>query len=164
MAFFSKFFGNSQPDPSDDTPIQWFKGEDPGMQKAIDLAQKNYPKFASAIKKDAQRIVPAAEASLMKYAFPAQKRGVEVEHMFLGGLYFNREDIVGELASQPMYTRKVKEGDEIIVDPERVTDWGIVIDGKCHGGYTFKFMWKNFSKQERDMYREHPPFAWMDLD
>lgn len=163
MAFFSKFFGNSDSDSDDDNPIAWFKGEDPGMQKAIELAQQNYPKFASAVKKDAQRIVPAAEASLMKYAFPAQKRGVEVEHMFLGDIYFDGENIVGTLASQPMYTRKVKEGDEVIVDPERVTDWVIVIDGKCHGGYTFKFMWKNFSKEERRMYAEHPPFEWMDL-
>jgi uncharacterized protein YegJ (DUF2314 family) len=144
--------------------ITWFSGEDPRMQAAIAQAQKEFSVFQEELTLESRRILPAMEQCLIKYAFPATKNGVEAEHMFLSDLYWNGTNIVGVLASEPMYTDSVQEGQEVIVDPSRVSDWLYIINGETHGGFTFKKMWETFSSEEKDAYRDQPPFVWLNLD
>jgi uncharacterized protein YegJ (DUF2314 family) len=144
--------------------IAWFSGEDPGMQAAIAQAQKEFSVFQEELALESRRIVPAMEQCLVKYAFPATKNGVEAEHMFLSDLYWDGTNSVGILASEPMHTDAVQEGQKVIVDPKRVSDWLYIINGKTHGGFTFKKMWESFSNEEKVAYRDQPPFVWLALD
>ena len=147
---------------STDESIAWFAEEDPGMREAIQRAQDSFPKFEAELVLESRRIVPAMEECLMKYAFPARKgSGVQVEHMFLSDVFHNGSEVVGTLASDPEYTDGVEAGDEIVVERRRVSDWLYVINGKPEGGFTFLHMWQGFSKQEKKMYRDEPPFCWL---
>ncbi len=149
---------------NNEEPIVWFAGEDAGMLEAIRRAQESFPQFVAELEVESRRIIPAMQECLIKYAFPAtSESGVAVEHMFLGEVRHNGTEIRGVLASEPMYTTGVAEGDEIVVEPNRVSDWLYLIGGKAYGGFTFVHMWNNFSEEERRFYRDQPPFAWLDL-
>jgi uncharacterized protein YegJ (DUF2314 family) len=145
-------------------PTFIFSGEDKGMQEAIKLAQNRFPKFKEEVALESRRIVPAMTECLIKYAFPSDNNSVEMEHMFLSDIHFDGKNIYGTLTSEPIYTKKVKEGEKIKVDSKRVSDWLYIIEDKTYGGFTFKYMWKNFSETEKNEYRSQPPFCWLDLD
>ena len=146
-----------------DNAVYTFEAEDPEMLVAIRAAQSSYSEFLSELRKEGQRIVPAMEESLVKYAFMVKSSSVDVEHMFLSDLEFRGEGLVGTLTSEPVNVRDVKAGDEIEIDPKRVTDWMYVVDGRGTGGFTFKVMWNRFSSDEKSEYREQPPFIWLNL-
>ncbi|MDD4937859.1 MAG: DUF2314 domain-containing protein [Candidatus Shapirobacteria bacterium] len=141
-----------------------FSGEDEGMQEAIKIAQEEFPKFKEEIETESKRILPVMTECLIKYAFPSDDNKVKMEHMFLSNIYSDGNNVYGTLVSEPLYTKKVKEGDKIKVELDRVSDWLYIIDDKTHGGYTFKYMWKKFSDFEKEKYRNHPPFCWLELN
>lgn len=142
-----------------------YEEEEQGMQEAITLAQQSFPEFEAEVALESSRMFSEMEVCLIKYAFPAREgSGTKVEHLFLSDIYHNGVNIIGILASEPMYTDDIVEGDEVVVDRSRVTDWLYGIDGKTRGGFTLKYMWQCFSEEEKNMYREEPPFSWLDLD
>ncbi len=141
--------------------IAWFEGEDKEMLMAINSAQSNFPIFLKAMEEESKRIVPAFEDALVKYAFPATKHEVKVEHMFLSEIRFNGNFLSGILVSDPMYTDAVKVGQTIEIEPSRVSDWLYVINGVGTGGYTFKIIYSRFSEQEKEYYSNEPPFVWI---
>lgn len=143
--------------PVTDEDIALFSDADPAMRAAIEEARRTYPEFLKVL----QEAPDSIDECLMKYGFPAEQ--VEVEHMFLDELTWDGENLVGVLASDPQYTNKWECGDRVVVDPEQISDWAYLKDGKGHGGFTFKYMWSRFGEQERAMYGEHPPFAWFGL-
>ncbi|HEX3047594.1 MAG TPA: DUF2314 domain-containing protein [Bacillota bacterium] len=142
-------------------PVVWFEGEDQEMLEAIHLAQSNFSQFLDAIEEESRRIVPVFEDALVKYAFPATKNKVKVEHMFLSNIQFNGNCLSGVVVSEPMYTDAVKAGQTVEIEPSRVSDWLYVIDGAGTGGYTFKVMYSRFSEREKKMYGNEPPFVWI---
>lgn len=141
----------------------WFTDEELAMQEAIQLAQNNFSSFKEDLIKDRQRIIPAIEESLIKYAFETENKDVPVEHMFLSDIFYDGSNIIGIIYSEPIYTESVQAGNSIIVDINQVTDWLYIIDGKTYGGYTFKYMWKCFTDEEKAMYKDQPPFIWLEL-
>lgn len=154
MGLFDRF--RSRP-----APIQWFGGDDPEMLRAIHEAQATYPDFVAAIVEDARREVPTFEDALVKYAFAGSKDGVEVEHMFLSDIAWRGNGLRGTVTSTPMHATGVQEGDRVVIDRDRVSDWLYVVDGKGVGGYTFRVMWSRFDEVERESYRNQPPFLWV---
>lgn len=159
MRVFYKLFGRSK---GSEEKIAWFDGEDPGMIRAIQEAQSKFHYIEEAILDDSKRVVPAMEECLIKYAVPATEV-ISVEHLFVSYLYFDGESIKGVVVSNPVYTNIVKYGMEITIDPARVTDWLYTIGGESRGGFTFKYMWKNFTDEEKILYRDQPPFVWLRL-
>ncbi len=143
-------------------PISWFDGEDKEMLEAINSAQSNFQLFVNAIDEDNRRILPVLEDALVKYAFPATKGKVKVEHMFLSNIKIVEDHLTGVLVSEPMYTNKVKPGQTVEIDPSRVSDWLYVINGVGTGGFTFKVMYSKFSEQEKKLYGNEPPFSWIE--
>ena len=157
MIPFKKLFGKT---PSND-PILWISGEDPEMQSAIRRAQKSYPEFQNAILQDMNRVVPCIVEALVKYAFPTKSRHAAVEHMFLSDFEAEGSDLYGYLASEPKYAKAVKEGDRIKINQSEVSDWLIVSSEEITGGDTFEVMWSGFTDEEREVYRDQPPFCWL---
>jgi uncharacterized protein YegJ (DUF2314 family) len=144
-------------------PISWFEGQDVEMLEAIQQAQSTFPDFVSAIELESRRILPAMDDTLVKYAFPATKQRVKVEHMFLSNIEMRGASMYGILNSEPLYTEGINEGDAIEIDLSRISDWLYVVGGIGTGGYTFKVMWSRFSEKEKSYYRDQPPFVWLDL-
>ena len=159
MSFIRKLFGKNKSEEH----INVFSGEDPGMLNAIRQAQSEFESFAKEVELESHRILPAMGECLIKYAFPAEKGDLVAEHMFITDIYFENGILHGTLASEPMYTTKIKEGDHVIIDPQMVSDWLYIIGNVTYGGYTFKHMWQCFSEEEKTLYRDQPPFMWLDL-
>lgn len=151
-------FGLFKKKPS---PVSWFEGSDDEMLKAIRESQSSIGSFIAAIEEENRRVVPAFDAALVKYAFPATKQGVKVEHIFLSDVTIRGNQLSGIVNDAPRYTDEVKEGDVVAIDTERVSDWLYVVNGVGTGGYTFRVMWKKFTEAERAGYGQHPPFAWL---
>jgi uncharacterized protein YegJ (DUF2314 family) len=140
--------------------IAWFGGEDAAMKAAIAKAQAGLPEFKSMVagQGDPGR---AIEVALVKYGFAAKTRGAEVEHVFLGDVHAKDGALWGVVNADPVYTDEVSEGDMVMIEDARVSDWLYVIDGKGTGGFTFKLMWKAFSPEEKAAYGGQPPFLWL---
>jgi uncharacterized protein YegJ (DUF2314 family) len=143
------------------TPLSWFGGENPEMNAAIAEAQSSFPDFIEVIAGQSNDGTPSLDVALVKYAFAATKAGAVVEHVFLGDVYSKGGVLWGVVNDNPLYTDEVSEGDEVIIDRERVSDWLYVVEGKGIGGFTFKLMWNNFSAQEKTAYGLQPPFVWL---
>ena len=142
-------------------PISWFEGQDIEMLQAIGHAQAIFHDFVSALDVENSRIAPIIEEALVKYAFPATKKGVQVEHIFLSNIEKRDSVLWGVVTGAPRYTNAVKEGQNIEIDPQRISDWLYVVNGKGVGGFTFKLMWSRFSDQEKSVYGAQPPFVWI---
>lgn len=142
-------------------PVLTFEAEDPEMLAAIHKAQSTYSEFLAEIDKEQHRIVCGFDESLVKYAFPADRASAGIEHMFISDLELIGSKLYGLLASSPNKTKKIKAGDRVEIDPARVSDWLYVIEGKGHGGFTFKVMWSRFSDEEKALYQDEPPFVWV---
>lgn len=140
--------------------ISWFSGESPAMNRAIAEAQEGFGHFSEVVSGETAN-VPRPEIALVKYAFKATRPGAVVEHVFVGDIYRQDEALWGTVNADPVYTDEVSEGDVIRVDRDRVSDWLYVIDQRGVGGFTFRTMWRNFSREERDLYRNQPPFLWL---
>jgi len=141
--------------------ISWFSGENADMNAAIAQAQAGFSQFKAAVAGDADGPKPAIEVALVKYGFAAKTKGAEVEHVFLGEVYGKDGVLWGVVNANPVYTDEVSEGDTVMIEEARVSDWLYVIEGKGIGGFTFKLMWKNFSQEERAAYGPQPPFIWL---
>lgn len=148
---------------NDREPISWFAEEDLEMLEAIRQAQLTYSDFVSAIEAENRRIFPTFDEALVKYAFPATKAGVTVEHLFISDIELRGNKLCGTVASEPLYANTVKEGDSIEIEPSRVSDWLYVINGIGVGGCTFRLMWQRFSEQQKSAYRNQPPFIWLNV-
>ncbi len=131
------------------------------MLEAIHQAQSTFPNFVSALEEESRRIVPTFEQALVKYAFPATKKGVKVEHIFLSNISKENGALWGVVVGTPLYTNEVKEGGRVEIDPRRVSDWLYVVNGVGFGGPTFKLMWSRFSEQEKASYGGQLPFVWV---
>ena len=131
------------------------------MLRAIQQSQSTFHEFVRAVDEDRMRVVPALEEALVKYAFAATEGGAEVEHMFLSRIERSSESLSGVVTGEPLYTKAVKRGERVQIDPARVSDWLYVIDGKGIGGHTFKLIWSRFSEEEKSAYRSQPPFVWL---
>ncbi|STQ90275.1 DUF2314 domain-containing protein [Iodobacter fluviatilis] len=142
-------------------PISWFEGEDTEMLSAISRAQESYPEFIAALEEESRRVVPAFEQALVKYSFPASKRNVKVEHIFLSDIEKRGDSVFGIVNGEPIYTNVVREGDRIEIERPRISDWLYVVNGVGVGGFTFKVMWAKFSDKEKAGYRDQAPFRWL---
>ena len=162
MSFIKRFFGKSKKEEEPEDIAHYDGGED-GMRNAVMQAQATFPKFLEELELELRRIVPAMEECFIKYVFETGNPECECEHMFVSELYLEGECLKGVLASEPQYTNKVKEGDTVVVDPKFVSDWLFVINGEAQGGFTFRYMWQTFSKEDRSAYADAPPFSYLKL-
>jgi len=131
------------------------------MAEAVHQAQSTFQEFVSALEEDSRRIVPMVDQALVKYALPATKSGVAVEHVFLSNIQKKGDSVFGVVASEPLYTSIIREGEYVEIDQSRVSDWLYVVNGAGVGGYTFKILWSRFSERERSRYADQPPFVWI---
>lgn len=141
-------------------PISWFEAEDAQMQEAIQKAQETFHEFLSAFEQDSYRILTALEVTLIKYALPATN-GINVEHNFLSEITLDNGVLSGVISNKPIYANEFEEGQRVVIDPLRVSDWLYIIDGKCFGGFTIKLIWSRFSDEEKSQYSDRPPFSWV---
>ncbi|WP_299189668.1 DUF2314 domain-containing protein [uncultured Campylobacter sp.] len=142
---------------ADGEPVFYADGEDEAMLKAFEQARKSFRYFWRELYWERLRIVPALSFACVKVAFSQELNGsTEVEHMWVNDVYFDGERVCGVLVNDPNVLNNVKNGDEVAVPLEQISDWMFAIEGKTYGGFSVQAMRKAMSQSERAEHDE----AW----
>ena len=144
-------------DAKESEPVFYADGEDEAMLKAFEQARKSFRYFWRELYWERLRIAPTLSFACVKVAFSQELNGsTEVEHMWLNDVYFDGERVCGVLVNNPNVLSNVKNGEQVSVPLEQISDWMFAIEGKTYGGFSVQAMRKAMSERERAEHDE----AW----
>jgi uncharacterized protein YegJ (DUF2314 family) len=124
--------------------------DDSAMGAAMRNARATFKYLWRELTWEYRRIVPALELSAVKAAFADDGGGDDdVEHMWLGDVGFDGDVIAATLLNAPNRLRSVREGERIVLPPDKLEDWMYVMDGRVYGGFTIQAMRLAMSPAER---------------
>ena len=136
--------------------------DDPEMQAAVQKARDTFRIFWREVAWERRRIVPALDTAVVKAPFsdgPSRKKSgdtPDTEHMWVSDVDFDGEDVTGTLMNSPNWIKSVKQGDEVRVPLDQVSDWMYVIGGDVYGAFTVNLLRSRMGRKER---QEHDD-AW----
>ena len=105
---------------------------DAEMNAAIDSAKDTLEFF----EKNWQTM--ESDGCSLKFAMPT-KNG-KIEHIWFSPIKIQGNRITGECANDPANIPDLKNGDIRTVSRGDVSDWMIIVGGKCFGGYTIRVL------------------------
>ena len=112
------------------------------MHRAVLAARRNVAVFIAALKN------PAKGQHDFEVKKPFVKDG-EVEHIWLSQVQFRGNRFHGVVDNHPKKIKGLKFGDRVSVNPNEISDWAFVDNGKLIGGYTIRVLSENLSPQQR---------------
>lgn len=136
-----------------------FDAKDPAMQNAFQAAQASFRYFWRELSWEMRRIVPGLDMAMVKFPFsdgPRTDGNPEFEHMWIGDVGFDGDSVSGTLLNSPRWLNSVREGDDVSLPFDHVTDWMMTVDGRAYGGFTVNLMRSRMSDNERDQHDQ----AW----
>src|SRR5438045_472994 len=98
------------------------------MEAAIAQARETLPVFWRKFESG------EAESYQLKAALTTPNGATEHVWIYTSG--WRDERVVGVLASKPMDLGDISAGDEVLIDPERISDWVYFKQGLLYGGFT----------------------------
>jgi uncharacterized protein YegJ (DUF2314 family) len=98
------------------------------MHRAVIEARKTVGKFITALKHPA----PGQQDFEVKKPFI---QGNQVEHIWLSDVRFVGKRFQGQVDNQPRNIRGLKLGQLVSVNPNEISDWLYIENGKLVGGY-----------------------------
>jgi len=116
--------------------------KDARMHRAVLAARRNVAVFIAALKN------PAKGQHDFEVKKPFVKDG-EVEHIWLSQVQFRGNRFHGVVDNHPKKIKGLKFGDRVSVNPNEISDWAFVDNGKLIGGYTIRVLSENLSPQQR---------------
>lgn len=131
-----------------------FDNDDAAMQRAYETARANFRYFWREVHWERRRIVPALDLAAVKAPFSDGGKGKrrkdepEVEHMWMSEIDFDGETVFGILINSPNWLTTVKEGDEVGVPFETISDWMYAIDQVVYGAFTVNLLRSRMGKKE----------------
>jgi len=91
-----------------------------------------------------------ADYFCVKYPFAADEdSGVDMEQVWLTGIYFKNGFHYGVFANNPRHLRGLKKGDKVIFEMDTITDWMYVRGGKITGGDSIKYLLEQIPENQR---------------
>lgn len=112
------------------------------MDEAVHEALRNMGKFTAALTN------PKAGQT----GFAVKKRctkGDKCEHLWLTAVHFDGRDLRGKVDNAPVELNSPHLGDEVTVQPEEITDWMYVENGRLVGGYTLRVYYTRLSAADK---------------
>jgi uncharacterized protein YegJ (DUF2314 family) len=129
----------------------YVKDEDVDMRDAVRMARKNEGMFIAAL----QHPSPTQRDFEVKKPFV---QGAEMEHIWLSHVTYTGNRFTGRVDNYPVKITGVKMGVRVSVNPDEITDWAYVDDGKLVGGYTIRALYKNLSPDLRKEFERENRF------
>jgi uncharacterized protein YegJ (DUF2314 family) len=120
--------------------------DDQEMNHAIEEARNTLPQFTEAFTSNN----PNHTLFALKMMFQDQVGGFE--HIWITDLAFDDGAFRGLVGNIPEYTIEVEAGEEVRVDPEKISDWMYVDNGVLRGGFTLRVLRSRMSPQEREQF------------
>lgn len=118
------------------------------MQEAIEMAKRTYPKFLENWKSTKN------QGYSLKFAVRTPTGGTE--HIWFNPLTIDGDVIEAVCANDPRDVPGLKSGDRRELNRADLSDWMIMLKGKCYGGYTARVLAKRDPSQ-------NPPFEFADF-
>lgn len=138
--------------------IFFARGDSSKMMEAFKNAQNTFKYFWRELSWEYRRIVPALDVACVKVAFSQDVAHSEpiIEHMWINDVLFDGEEIKGTLINTPNALTNVKNGDEVAIPLDQISDWLFATQGKTYGGFTIQVLRSDMSSKERKKHDE----AW----
>jgi len=122
---------------------QYVSASDAEMNAAIERARRELPRFVAMLDDPA-----AAELQLrLKAGFPV-RRGA-LEHIWMGQVRFDGSRFSARIANDPVDHKDLRYGDRVSVEPDAVTDWMYIENGRLVGGYTVRVLRARLPPEQR---------------
>ncbi|MBV8970077.1 MAG: DUF2314 domain-containing protein [Verrucomicrobia bacterium] len=124
---------------------------DEAMRQATESARKTVNQFITAVKNprpgqtDFEVLKPCVE-------------GVEVEHIWLSDVKVVGNRFQGTVDNAPRKATRLHEGQVCSVNPDEITDWLFIENGKLVGGYTVRAHYKLLSPADKAEFKQHADF------
>ena len=126
--------------------------DDRQLEHAVRHARRTVGQFITAL----QTLPPNSRDFQVKKLFVA-KDGT-AEHIWLADVKFTGNRFVGVVDNRPNKIAGLKLGDREAVNPDELTDWSYVQNGKLVGGYTIRVLYTEMSDQEKQQFAKQADF------
>ena len=121
------------------------------MHRAVIQARKTVATFITAL----QHPLAGQQDFEVKKAF---RHGNEVEHLWLSDVRFSGNRFHGRVDNVPQKIQGVKVGDLVSVNPDEISDWAFVDNGKLVGGYTIRAYYNELSPEQKKQFDQAADF------
>lgn len=124
---------------------------DEAMRSAQKSAILSFKYFWRELSWESRRIIPGLDMHAVKVPIKTNVSGKDVpshEHMWFSNIYFDGKKIYGELLNQPLWVKKLKQGDQKDFELNEIEDWIYSINDYAYGGFTVNIMRASMSKKE----------------
>jgi uncharacterized protein YegJ (DUF2314 family) len=112
------------------------------MKRAVHQARRTVGVFLQAL----------AHPAANQYDFEVKKpfrQGDVVEHLWLSNVTFSGNRFHGYIDNKPQTIKGIKMGDRVSVNPNEISDWAYVEDGRLVGGYTIRVLYYELPPEGR---------------
>ncbi len=96
-----------------------------------------------------------------QYDFEVKKpfrQGDVVEHLWLANVRFRGNRFDGYVDNVPRKIKGLKMGAHVSVDPDEISDWAYVQNGKLIGGYTIRVLYSELSPADKAAFAKEARF------
>ena len=121
------------------------------MKRAVHEARRTVGVFIQALQH------PAAAQHDFEVKKPF-RQGDAVEHLWLSDVSFKGNRFHGYVDNKPRKIKGLKMGDRVSVNPNEISDWAYVEDGRLVGGYTIRVLYWELSPDRRKALEQEARF------
>lgn len=133
-------------------PVTYVENDDPKMLEAREKARSSVAGFIEALNNP--------KPTQNKFSFKAQfSDGKHIEHMWLFHVRYEDGMLIGTVNNAPDLMTGIQLGDQKSVDPQQISDWMYVQDGKLVGGFSIRVIRERMSDSERQQLDGSVQFA-----
>jgi len=142
---------------SGDEVVYTVSDENSEMNKIIAEARQNIGQFISALRDPS----PSQSDFSVKYPFETDpEHGQGNEHIWLLDIKVVNGEYRGTIANDPFYIKKLKLGDEVPFDINKISDWKYIEDGSIVGGNSIKYIYNQMSESEKEEFVEQTGYKF----
>ena len=121
------------------------------MQEAVTKARKTVGQFIGALQH------PSPGESDFEVKKPFLEKG-NVEHIWLSDVTFIGGRLQGKVDNEPVKIRGLKPGQVVSVNPDEISDWVYIKNGKLVGGYTIRAHYNDLTPPEKQEFNRSADF------
>ena len=121
------------------------------MKRAVHQARRTVGVFIQAVRH------PAAGQHDFQVKKPF-RQGDVVEHLWLSDVSFRGNRFHGLVDNVPRKIKGLKMGDLVSVNPNEITDWAFVENGRLVGGYSIRVLYAELSPKGRKVLEDEARF------
>ena len=125
--------------------------EHAAMQKAVAKARKTVLQFIDALQH------PTPGETDFEVKKPFVQKG-DVEHIWLSEVTFVGGHFQGKVDNEPVKIRGLKLGQVLSVNPDEISDWVYIKNGKLVGGYTIRAHYNELTSEQKQEFDRSADF------